>query len=98
MLGEDAAYIGARAVPVVGEAFDDDSDTTGRVALVAHRLVAHTLELAGAPLDGPLDGVHRYRRVACLLEHGAQGGVGVDVAAALPGGHLDLADQLGEQL
>ena len=53
----------------------------GRVPLVGHRLVAHALELAGAPLDGPLDGVDRHRAVARLVEHGAQGRVGVEVAA-----------------
>ena len=45
------------AVAVVGQGLDDDRDAARGVALVGDRLVAHALELAGAPLDGPLDGV-----------------------------------------
>ena len=88
----------AGAVAVVGEHLDEHGDAAGRVALVGDRLVDDALELAGAPLDGPLDGVERHRRVAGLLVHRAQRRVRVEVAAALAGRHLDLADQLGEEL
>ena len=93
-----AADLGAGAVAVVGEHLDEHGDAAGGVALVGDRLVADAFELAGAPLDGPLDGVHRHRRVAGLLEHRAQRRVRVGVAAALAGRHLDLAQELGEEL
>ena len=70
------ADLGAGAVAVVGEALDDHGHAAGGVALVGDRLVADAFELAGPPLDGPLDRVDRDRRVAGLLEHRAQGGVG----------------------
>ena len=70
----------------------------GGVALIGDRLVVNALQLASPPLDGPLDGVQRHRSVTGLLEHGAQGGIGVGIAAALTGRHLDLLDELGEEL
>src|SRR5207302_7720024 len=73
-------------------------DAAGGVALVGNGLVGAALRLARAPLDGPLDGVDRYRRRARLLVHGTQRGVGVEVAAALARRHLQLADELGEEL
>ena len=70
------ADLGAGAVAVVGEHLDEHGHAAGRVALVGDRLVGDALELAGAALDGPLDGVDRHRRVAGLLEHRAQRRVG----------------------
>ncbi len=98
VLRQDRADLGAGAVAVVGEHLDEHGHAVRRVALVGDRLVDDALELAGAPLDGPLDGVERHRRVAGLLVHRAQRRVRVGVAAALAGRHLDLADQLGEEL
>ena len=74
--GEEVADLGAGAVAVVGERLDDDGHAAGRVALVVDRLVADPLELAGAALDRPLDGVDGDRGVPGLLVHGPQGGVG----------------------
>ena len=65
-LGEDVAHLGAGAVPVVGEHVDQHGHAAGRVALVGDRLVGDALELAGAPLDGPLDGVDGHGRGAGL--------------------------------
>src|SRR5207302_8319095 len=73
-------------------------DAAGGVALVGNGLVGAALRLARAPLDRPLDGVDRHRRRARLLIHGTQRGVGVEVAAALARRHLELADELGEEL
>ena len=70
----------------------------GRVALVGDRFVADPLKLAGTAFDGALDRVERHGRVPGLGEHGAEVGVRRHVTAALPSRHLDLADQLGEQL
>ena len=61
-------------------------------------LVAHPLEPAGRPLDGPLDGVGGHRRLPGLGVHGAQRGVGRHVGPTLPRRHLDLAQDLGEDL
>ena len=70
----------------------------GCVALVGDRLVVDALQFTGPPLDGPLDGVEGYRRVPGLLEHGPQSRIGVGVAAALSSRHLNLLDELREEL
>ncbi len=67
-----AADLGAGAVAVVGQHLDEERHAAGRVALVGDLLVDDALELAGAPLDRPLDRVERHRGVAGLLEHRAQ--------------------------
>ena len=95
---QQRADVAAGAVAVVGEHLDEHGHAVGGVALVGDLLVGDALELAGAPLDGPLDRVERHRGVAGLLVHGAQRRVHVGVAAALARRHLDLADQLGEEL
>ena len=95
---EEVAHLGAGAVAVVAERLDHDGHAAGAVALVVDGLVAHALEVARPPLDGLLDGVERHRGALRLLVGGAQGGVGVEVAPALPGRHLDGPDALGEDL
>src|SRR5579872_887155 len=95
---EDVAYLGPRAVAVVGEALDDDGHAARGVALVRDLLVVHSLELARASLDGALDRVERHRGGTRLLEHRAERGIGIDVTAAFTGGHLQLPDHLGEDL
>ena len=82
---EHRAHLGAGPVAVVGEALDDDRHAGGGVALVGDRLVAHALELAGAPLDRPLDRVERHGGVPGLLEHRAQRGVRVRCRRRPPG-------------
>jgi hypothetical protein len=49
---------GCGAVPVVGEALDDDRDLVGCVAFVDHGFVLDLfVEQTGTLLDGTLDGV-----------------------------------------
>src|SRR5204863_9355949 len=55
-------------------------------------------ELAGPPLDRPLDVVLGHRPVARLLDHRAQRRVGVGVTATRARCDLDLARQPCEQL
>ena len=98
VLGEDGAHVGAGAVAVVGERLHVDGHAARGVALVVDGLVVDPLEAAGGPLDGPLDGVGGHRRLPGLGVHGAQGGVGRHVGPALARRHLDLAQDLGEDL
>src|SRR5207237_8577314 len=84
------------AVPVVGHGLDQDRHAAGRVALVRDLLVLRALDLAGAPLDRPLDVVARNRALPGLLDRGGEGHVAVDASAALPSRDLDGAKEPGE--
>src|SRR5258708_4322064 len=72
----------------------------GTVVLDCTLCSPDSLSMAGsspAP-DRPVAGVGRYRGVARVLDHGPQRRIGSRVAAAFPRRHLNLADELGEEL
>ena len=105
-VGQRAAVAGHRgadlhrgAVPVVGEALDEHRDAGRAVALVHDRLVVRA---AGprrrAALDRAVDVVVGDRRLLGLLDGVVERRVAGRVAAAHPGGDLDVLDQLGEHL
>ena len=60
--------------------------------------VDDAFHLPRPPLDGTLYGVYRHRVVAGFLIHRPKVGVGIQVFPAGAGGHLYLADELGEKL
>jgi hypothetical protein len=95
--GEGVAHVGDSAL-VVGEAVDHHRDAADAVALVAHFLVVHALELTGAALDRVLNVVLRHRLCLALVDRQPQPRVHRRVAAAHLGGHGDFLDQLGEDL
>ena len=87
------------AVPVVGETLDDDGHLVRREALIDDRLVGDLfVGLAGAFLDGALDGVPVHGGLLGLLDGGGQARVRVRVRAAEFGGDHDFADQFDDQL
>ncbi len=96
VLAEYMAHLADRAVAVVGSTFHQHRDPAWGVALVTHRLVTDTLQLAGPPLDGPVDGLAGHIARQGLVHRGAQGRVTGRIAATGTGSHRDLADQLGE--
>jgi hypothetical protein len=72
--------------------------TARRVALVGDLLVRLARELAGALLDGALDVVGRHVRFLRRLHRGLEAHVDLGIAAAVLGGHRDLAQDLREEL
>ena len=97
-LGERTAHVRSAAVPVVGKHVDQQGYATGGVALVSDLFIVDAVKPAGGPLDRLLNGLERDRRVTRLLKHGAQRRVHLGVWPTLAGSHLDLADELGEDL
>ena len=105
-VGQRAAVAGHRgadlhrgAVPVVGEALDEQRDAVGAVALVHDRLVVRAAGLgARAALDRAVDVVVGDRGLLGLLDRVVERRVAGRVTAAHPGRDLDVLDQLGEHL
>ena len=98
VLGEGVAHFRHGARAVVGEAIDHHRRAAGAVALVAHLLVGHAVELAAAALDRVLHAVLRHVGFARLVHREAQPRVDVRIAAAELRGHRDLLDQPREHL
>src|SRR5215467_10103403 len=97
--GQRRAHIGGGPVPVVGQALDQDGDPAGRVTLVGDRLVLGAAGLkARAAADGAIDVLVRHRILLRLLHGVVQGGIAGRVGAAGPRRHLNILDQLGEEL
>ena len=97
--GHRRAHLHGGAVPVVGEALDQERHAVGPVALVHDRGVVRAAGLgAGPALDGPVDVVVGDRGLLGLLDGVVERRVARDVTAAHPGGDLDVLDQLGEHL
>src|SRR6266851_1675342 len=105
-VGHGAAVAGQRRpdlrgcpVPVVGQALDQERDAARGVTLVRHRLVrgAACLE-PGAAANRPVDVVVRHRTALGLLHGVVQRRVGAHVRAAAARRHLDILDELGEEL
>src|SRR4051812_3048126 len=96
VLAERVAYFGDGAGPVVGKAVDEDRRTCRAVALVAHFVVGHALELARAALDGARHAVLGHVGLARFLEREAQTRVAVWVAAAGFRRHRDFTDEARE--
>ena len=67
-LGEDGAYVGRRAVAVVGRRLDQDGYAARAVALVDDLLDLLALARPARPLHGPLDVVGRHVHGARLLD------------------------------
>src|SRR5690606_6482113 len=98
VLREEAAEVGHGPVRVVRERLDEDGDAAGAVALVRHLLVVGPLDLAGAPLDGALDGVLRHVLRLRLVDGEGEAGVRVGVAAALARRDHEVARDAGPRL
>lgn len=97
--GDGHPDLARRPIAVVGQAFDQDRDAVGPIALVHDRLVVGaTGLLARAALAGPLDVVVGHRGLLRLLDGVIQGRVAGGVTAAGAGGDLDVLDQPGEFL
>src|SRR5690606_21236041 len=97
--GHGDADLRRRAVAVVGEALDQDGDTAGRVPLVHDGLIVGAAGLQPtATLAGALDVVQGNGVLARLLDGVVERGVAVGVGATGPRRHLDVLDELGEQL
>src|SRR5262249_44062533 len=97
--GERGAHVGRGRVAVVGQALHQHRDAAGGVTLVGDRLVGRVAAFrAGAAADGPVDVLVRHRALLGLLHRVIKGGIARRVAAAGPRRHLDVLDQLGEQL
>ena len=96
---EEIADFRRGAVAVVGEALDHHRHFVRREALVGDQLEVDLLiGLAGALLDGALDGVLIARGLLRLLDGGGEARVQVGVRAAEFGRDHDFADQLGGHL
>src|SRR3954453_20976305 len=86
-------------VAVVGQALDEEGAPAAGVALVGDVLPVGAAGLqARTPLDRTVDVVVRDGGLLRLLDGVVEGGVAGRVTAARAGGHLDVLDQLGEQL
>src|SRR6185437_6838391 len=97
--GQCGPHVGRGPVPVVGQAFHQHRDPARGVTLVTDRLVGGSARLQpGAAADGPVDVVAGHRVLLSLLHRIVQRGVAGRVGPAGPRRHLDVLDQLGEQL
>src|SRR5215470_5767607 len=97
--GQRGPDFGSSPVPVIGQAFHEQRDAAGRIALVRHRLIRGTARLeARAATDCPVDVVVGDRAALGLLHGVVQRRVGVHIRAAAARRHLDVLDQLGEEL
>jgi hypothetical protein len=95
----DSAHICGSAVFVVGEAFDEQSDTRGRVSLVDNRLVVDGVaKLAGATLDSVVNVRVGDRRLLGLLDGVDQSRVSREVCTTNLGCDFDVFDEFGERL
>src|SRR5262249_15628995 len=90
--------LGGGAVPIIREYPDHDGDAAWGVALVRDLLVRLARKLPGSLLDGALDVVLGHVRLFGRLDGGLEAHVGLGIAAAIPGGDRDLAQDLREQL
>src|SRR5262249_22525213 len=87
------------AVAVVGQAFDQDRDAVGRIALVGDGLpVGAAGFLAGAALARLFDVVVGHRALLRLLDGVVERRVAPRVSASDAGRDLDVLDQPGEHL
>ncbi|SLH56381.1 Uncharacterised protein [Mycobacteroides abscessus subsp. abscessus] len=92
-------HLARRPVAVVGEALDEDRDAVGAVALVHDRLpVGAARLLTGAALARALDVVVGDRGLLRLLDGVVQRGVAFGITATRTCRHLDVLDQLREEL
>src|SRR5450755_768356 len=96
---ERGANVRGGPVPVVGQALDQHRHPAGAVALVGDVLVGGAAGLlAGAAADRPVDVIVRHRALLRLLDGVVQRRGARGIPAAGPRRHLDVLDQLGEQL
>ena len=97
--GDGDPDVGGGAVPVVGEALDEQGDAGRTVRLVHQRLVVGPPALgAGTALDRPVDVVVGDRALLGLLDGVVEGRIAGRIATAHPRSDLDVLDQLREQL
>jgi hypothetical protein len=97
--GQGGAHLGGGPVAVVGEALDEQRHAVGRIALVGDRLPVGAAGLgARAPLDRPVDVVVGDRGLLGLVDRVPEGRVAQRVTATGARRHLDVLDELGEQL
>src|SRR5262249_18397935 len=97
--GQSGPDFGSGPVPVIGQALDEQRDAAGRVTLVRHRLVRGTARLkTRAAAYRPVDVVVGDRAALGLLHGVVERRVGGHVTATAARRHLDVLDQLGEEL
>ena len=86
-------------IAVVGEAVDQNGDTTGTIPFVGDVFVSRPFEIPGTLLDRSINIVGRH---TCRLrgrDRGSQAGVEVRIPAVPhPGRHGNFTNQLGENL
>ena len=95
-LGQDRAYVGRRAVLVVGGRLDDDRHAARAVALVHDLFELLAFAAASRLLDGALDRVEWHVLGAGAFDRQPEPEVAVDVTAAGSRGNADLAAHLRE--
>ncbi len=98
VLAEDVPHVGDGPGAVVGHEFHDDRHPAGTVSFEDPFLVIHPFDIAGALLDGPVDGVLGHVFGFGFIDGGAQARVTFRVAPADLGRHGDFLDELGENL